>query len=485
MLPALRFEIRRQTNLADEEAHARLTSRPPLRHAAFHGYTSAAAPERMHFFELSHSVTKEVVGAHQSLRRLHGGDQTRDTVHALVALTHLLRQRATLPLCAQLHLSRHAVPLLAHGLPLVRKAALSLFVAIADLRSPCSLSIRSIIPGEDLLNAAGVVPLEQASAEEAAAADSLFSCFSQLATMHCLARFLHDSRETFKPRMLAVILMGRLLASEDEATLTAMGRTDVWAALAKLVAPCFVHGQKQKVDLGAKPIFEALIRRGTPAPLLALQTKPAILAILKDHGLGLPAPPKLERLAGAAAVAENGGPPPVGDTHAVAGRARALLSLSAPPPPEDVSEAATFRHAAACMRQLGHRSASEPLAELLRLGTKCAMRAYRTLAQRAEHDGALARLASGAREAHGILHGQGSPSDIGRNALAAEATCDAFLGLVHEVFLACGGAGKLEEVIFSSPAVGWVAATAMAATPLEAEAERQLSRSGIVKPTIG
>ena len=59
--------------------------------------------------------------------------------------------------------------------------------------------------------------------------------------------------------------MALLAASEDPPTLLAMQRAEVWPALVRLVPPVYAAGERNKVELGARAIFERVARRGTAA----------------------------------------------------------------------------------------------------------------------------------------------------------------------------------------------------------------------------
>jgi hypothetical protein len=414
--PALRYEIRTQTAAATKTGQALLSSFPPIRHAVFNGYAAAAAPARLPpNLDLTLPATAAVISTHQCLRRLSA--EGRDAASALSTLTLLLRNPATLPLCAKLQVPRHALPLVAHPMPEVRERALGLFIAIAGLGGgPAALSpggaasffggatglfggaasfsggaasfvggpaslfggAASFLVGATELSGgtagsvggdagtisgaasslggsasalaterqASILPLERASETEAAAAATLFACFAEGATMHALTRPLHDNAEMLRPRLAAVALMGRLVETEDVPILVVMGRADAWAALALLVPPLYVSGQKKKSDLGARAIFERIIFRGVPTPLACLATRPALVALLRDHGLNIPPPPTIESLAAAAQAAELGlAPPPLSLTHT---RTRlpshpptqGYLDTALPPPPNLASLAA-------------------------------------------------------------------------------------------------------------------------------------------------
>ena len=118
----------------------------------------------------------------------------------------------------------------------MRELAISLFGAIAQL-SPAATTAHSSSDGHDT----------------AGATTMLFGCFAQHGVMRALARPLHDNTELVAVRKTAVALMADLAATEDNATLTAMIRADVFPALVRLAGPvhvCLLYTSPSPRDRG-------------------------------------------------------------------------------------------------------------------------------------------------------------------------------------------------------------------------------------------
>lgn len=92
---------------------------------------------------------------------------------------------------------------------------------------------------------------------------------------------------------LAVQLAASLEARQHMDVMVAMQRAKAWHALARLLPPARIAGERQLVDLKVHRIFENVANQGNPLVLAYLWTQPPILRALREHKLLLPHPPTL------------------------------------------------------------------------------------------------------------------------------------------------------------------------------------------------
>ena len=243
----------------------------------------------------------------------------------------------------------------------MRELAISLFGAIAQL-SPAATTAHTNSDGHN----------------NSAATTTLFGCFAQHGVMRALARPLHDGTELVSIRRRTVALMADLAATEHGATLTAMARADVFPALVRLAGPVHVANSRQKVDLGARAIFERIARHGIAPVLTLLHARPSLGEFLGEFVVYMPEPPSLAKLGGAA---------------------RAALADEVLGP--DLDEITLLIHAASCVRashgnsgglDQGERGAARAI---LAFACRTAERAVRTLRAYAERRVAMSKLDRG------------------------------------------------------------------------------------------